>query len=77
MCSRQRLQYNNTDRNTENPANLIRTSKIPILKKLLVMPILTAYRTFYLFYLISTYVGFVPVSNVLAIFVSDWQCEFW
>ena len=23
MCSRQSLQYNNTDRNTENPANLI------------------------------------------------------
>jgi hypothetical protein len=29
------------------------------------------------FFLISSYVGFVPVSDVLAIFVTDRQCEFW
>jgi hypothetical protein len=31
--------------------------------------------SFSLFF-ISTYVGFVPVSDVLAIFVSDRRCEF-
>ena len=35
------------------------------------MPILAAYRNFFSFFLISSYVGFVPVSDVLAIFVSD------
>ena len=39
------------------------------------MPMLTAYRNFFLFF-ISTYVGFVPVSDVLANFVSDRRCEF-
>ena len=34
-------------------------------------------KLFFLFFLISSYVGFVPVSDVLAIFVSDRRCEFW
>ena len=45
-----------------------------------IMPILAAYRNFFFFFFfffISSYVGFVPVSDVLAIFVSDWRCEFW
>ena len=45
------------------------------------MPILAAYRNFFsfffVFFLISSYVDFVPVSDVLAIFVSDRRCEFW
>jgi len=41
------------------------------------MPILAAYRNFFFFFLISSHVGFVPVSDVLAIFVSDRRCEFW
>jgi hypothetical protein len=32
--------------------------------------------TFFSFFLVSSYVGFVPVSDVLAIFVSDRRCEF-
>jgi hypothetical protein len=34
-------------------------------------------KTFFSFFLVSSYVGFVPVSDVLAIFVSDRRCEFW
>jgi len=41
------------------------------------MPMFTAYRNFFLFLFFSMYVGFVPVSDVLAIFISDWRCEFW
>ncbi len=36
-----------------------------------IMPMLAAYQ----FYFFSFHVGFVPVSDVLAIFVSNWQCE--
>jgi hypothetical protein len=38
------------------------------------MPMLAAYPNFFPFF--SSYVGFVPVSNLLAIFVSDGGCEF-
>jgi hypothetical protein len=34
-------------------------------------------KTYFAFFWISLYVGFVPVSNVLDIFVSDRRCEFW
>ena len=40
------------------------------------MPMLAAYRNFFSLFFISTYVGFVPASDVLAIFVSDRRCEF-
>jgi hypothetical protein len=36
-----------------------------------------ATETFFAFFFISSYVGFVPVSDVLAIFVSDRRCKFW
>ncbi len=36
------------------------------------MPVLAAYQNFFLFF--PLYVGFVPVSNLLAIFVSNGQC---
>ena len=41
------------------------------------MPMLAAYQNFFVFFFFdSSYVSFVPVSDVLAIFVSDRQCEF-
>ncbi len=33
-------------------------------------------KTVFCFFWISSYVGFVPISDVLAIFVSDRRCEF-
>ena len=47
------------------------------MKTAALMPMLAAYQNFFSLFLISTYVGFVPVSDVLAIFVSDRRCEFW
>jgi hypothetical protein len=38
------------------------------------MPMLAAYQNFCFCFLFLTYVRFVPVSDVLAIFVSDWRC---
>jgi len=35
------------------------------------------YRNFFPFFFFPTYVGFVQVSDVLAIFVTDRRCEFW
>jgi hypothetical protein len=48
----------------------------PHLNNIPLMPMLAAYRNFFPFFFISTYVGFVPASDVLAIFVSDRRCEF-
>jgi hypothetical protein len=40
-------------------------------------PILTSYKNFFVCFSFSSYVGFVPVSNLLDIYCYIWQGEFW
>ena len=48
-----------------------------VAKRMVLCRSLQPTETFFSFFLVSSYVGFVPVSDVLAIFVSDRRCEFW
>ncbi len=48
----------------------------PLLLKSYYRCLHAAYQNFFSFFFISSYVGYVPVSDVLAIFVSDRRCEF-
>jgi hypothetical protein len=40
------------------------------------VPVLIAYKNFFSCFLSSSYVGFVPVSNLLGIYSSIWECVF-